>query len=99
MKFLLPKSIDMEYGDQILAERRLQGRLQYVSFLRLVWMCETFLFLLGLVTLYLSDVPYPVMASLMLLQLLRVLTEALNYDYVAAMHNVRGLWRFLWPFA
>jgi len=73
-------------------------RLRYVEFKRLVWMFETLMFLCTCILLLHADFSPGITLALVLLSLLRVVTEALNHAYVARAHNVHDRWQFLYPF-
>lgn len=75
-----------------------QTRLKFVAFKRFVAMYEALLFLIGMTLLLYADLAPNLNWFIVCLALLRVVTELLNYNYVAQAHNVHDPWRLLFPF-
>lgn len=88
----------MDGVQQMFGEVVLMTRLKFVAFKRLVAMYESLLFLIGMLLLLYADLPTNLNWCIVALALLRVVTELLNYHYVAQVHNVHDPWRLLFPF-
>ncbi len=80
------------------ADLLLQTRLRYVAFKRVVWALETLLLLMGFLVLVATGVPTPWFGVALGIQVLRVLTEAMNHGALAEYHHVGDAWRLSFPF-
>ncbi len=84
--------------EEMWQEAVLQARLRYVQFKKMAWMFETLICVVVAVILNVVDLSPALSALIFVFALLRVLTEALNHDYIAQLHNVGDQWRLLYPF-
>lgn len=78
-------------------EFRFQARLKYLAFKRLLWLFEFVLLFAVFVLCFEYNIVASVTSCLMIIQGLRVLTEAMNHIHLSGVFNAPDRW-LLYPF-